>query len=317
MYFFLGKDALRLGAGKHDTLHLSNSTEPFPMARLGTIKPFHTFLGYVSFLTYVGEMEAERHIPRAKFAGTRLNWSTQKRLEIGVSRSWFAGGDGQDNSISNVYWDLYSGFFKQRGGVESYSDYRNQQLVLDFRLKIPEINLVMYGEFGREDHEFNWDGVVERWDHTQAHILGLKQSNLFGDFFWIIERANNVQPAKHDTAATAWYNHHEYRSGWTYKGVCLGHHMGADAIDQFLALGYQSSLFALMLFFDEEIHGVRSRTEEGAEVKQESGLKGFWVISRHLKVEFMGMQQKYQNFGLVPGKNAEALALALKTVYHF
>lgn len=305
-YLFLGKDPLVFGAGKHDTLHLSDSSEAFPMVRLGTISPADTFLGYFSYLTYVGEMESERHVPRAKFAGMRIDWSTSKRLEIGMSRSWFVGGDGQNNSFSHVYWDLYTEFFKPTSGVDTYSDFRNQQLVFDFRFKIPEIKLVLYGEYGREDHEFSWQDAWYKRDRTQANILGMKQIDLLPGFFWIVERANTVQPSQYDDAVTAWYQHYEYRSGWTYKGIGLGHHMGPDSSDEFYAVGYQSDSLSVMAFYDEEMHGVRSREEDRREQKIERGVRGVWEVMEDVEVEFLAMNQRYWNFGFESGVSVES-----------
>ncbi|MDH5561778.1 MAG: capsule assembly Wzi family protein, partial [Deltaproteobacteria bacterium] len=47
-YFFMGKDSLRFGSGKHDSLHLSNSSKPFPMFRFGTLSPGKILSGDLS-----------------------------------------------------------------------------------------------------------------------------------------------------------------------------------------------------------------------------------------------------------------------------
>jgi hypothetical protein len=316
-YVFLGKDPLRFGAGKHDTLHLSDSAAGFPMIRLGTIAPIETRLGRFSLLTYVGETEAERYVPRAKFAGTRINWSARNRLEIGISRSWFAGGDGQNNSISNVFWDLYTEFYKPSEGAKFFTDHRNQQLVIDFRLTIPEIKLVFYGEFGREDHEFNWSHLADKWDRTQAHILGLKQIDIVKGLFWIIEKADTVQPYQYVDGFSSWYNHGEYRNGWTYEGIGLGHHLGADSDDIFVAVGYQSLYYAWMLFQNTERHSVRSQPPDRIETRREVGLKGFWKPSAVLRFEAMALNQRYENFATISGNEVETNVFTITTEYRF
>lgn len=324
-YFFLGKDALQFGAGKHDTLHLTNSAVSFPMLRLGTISPWDTFLGRFSFLTYLGELEQDRYIPGAKFAGLRLNWTTSKRVEFGVSRSWMAGGEGQNNSFSHVFLDLYSELFKPTSGIENYDDFRNQQLVLDFRFKIPELKTVIYGEFGREDHEFDFSGIVDRWYHTQANILGIKQIDLFLDnVFWILERAETVErypfpefmpwfkteddPAP---APAAWYNHHQYQSGWTHQGICLGHHMGADSLDEFFAIGWETSSNSVMVFVDRETHGVLTISEDQQEKKFEFGLKGFWNWQEKWQVNYLLQHQVIENFGLISGNTVRSTVFSI------
>lgn len=166
------------------------------MIRLGTKVPWETFLGDFSFISYLGEMEEDRYIPKAKLSGWRFNWSTEKRFEFGISRAWFVSGEGQRNDFSHVVSDLYGEFFKSRGDEEE-SDFRNQQIVMDFRVKFPEIKLVFYGEWGREDHQYAVD-IFKYWDSTQGYIGGIKQIDLFSPgLFWIIEYADNSQPDRY------------------------------------------------------------------------------------------------------------------------
>ena len=118
-----------------------------------------------------------------------------------------------------------------------------------------------------------------------------------------MEQAETVSPDKYENdAPTAWYNHGEYLNGWTYQGLGLGHHMGTDANDLFVAVGYQSAALALMVFVDEEKHGVRTQRREKQELKFETGFEGFWQLNSRLKFEFLGIQQKIENFGLEAGK---------------
>ncbi|NQU64604.1 MAG: hypothetical protein HQ517_10030 [SAR324 cluster bacterium] len=330
-YMFLGKDSQQFGAGKHDTLHFSNSAAPFPMVRLGTISPYDSFLGNFSLLTFCGELEPNRHIPRAKFASVRVDWSTSKRVEVGLSRSWMAGGEGQENSFSHVFLDLYSDIFKPTSGIEKYDDFRNQQLVFDFRFKFPEIKTVIYGEFGREDHEFDFDGVIKRWYHTQANILGIKQIDLFFDgFFLILERADTVErypfpeympwfktsddPAP---APAAWYNHHQYQSGWTYRGIGLGHHMGADSLDEFFGFGLETSANSIMFFADRETHGVSTVSEVLQEKKREVGVKGFWNWQKNWQLNYLLQKQMFENFGLVADNTVESIVFSTGLKYLF
>lgn len=330
-YLSIGKDSQQFGSGKHDTLHFSNSHEPFPMIRLGTLSPWETWLGNFSFLTYFGELEKDRYVPQARFSGIRLNWSTSKRIEVGISRSWLAGGKDQNNGFSHVFWDLYSEFFKPTSGIERYDDFRNQQLVFDFRIKIPEIKAVIYGEFGREDHEHDIAGIIDRWYHTQANIIGYKQIDLFVDnLFLILERAETVErypfpdfipwfetEGDPQPAPGAWYNHHQYKSGWTYKGIGLGHHLGADSVDEFVAIGWQSENWAFKLSLDREIHGVLTVSPKSREEKLEIGLDGFLMINPDWQINYLFLSQKFENYGQVPGENLRSTVASIGTQVGF
>ncbi|MBF0353599.1 MAG: hypothetical protein HQM11_21420, partial [SAR324 cluster bacterium] len=170
----------------------------------------------------------------------------------------------------------------------------------DFRFKIPEIQHVFYVEFGREDHEHTLNDARIEWDHSQAHLIGIKQ--LFDhDFFFIVERANNVQPR--DQRATRgivyWYTHHEYTNGWTYDGINLGHHMGADSEDSFLGFGQEKSDYSWMFFADTELHGIAGTPKNQQEYKTEVGLTGFYQVSRQWRVDASILMQNFENFGKI------------------
>ena len=319
-YFFVGKDHLKFGAGKHDTLHLSNSIEAMPMIRVGTQKPVDTSWGYWLFLTYIGKTESERTISNAFFSGWRLNWSTEKRIEIGISRSWFVGGEDENNSLSHTFWDLYVEFFKPRRDEnlsESYSDMRNQQIVVDWRVKIPEINLVFYGELGREDHEHNFRDTLSSWDHSKAHILGVKWIDLFiENTYWILEQADTTQPTEFlDRPGGNWYNHHEFKDGWTYKKTILGHHVGTDARDFYSEIGIITENYAFGLFGNYEIQGVRRFVADRQEKKLELGFHGNFHISQEWKINYSVKQKEYVNFGFISGNSLSSQEMLLKINY--
>jgi len=314
-YLFLGKDNQKFGTGKHDSLHFSNSAEPFPMVRLGMISPYSGSWGNLSFLAYYGQMEADREVPNAKFSGMRFDWNSDQYFEVGVSRSWFAGGKEQNNSFSHTYWDLTNELFKPKSGIESRSDFRNQQIVLDFRIKIPVLKTVLYGEWGREDHQFALKDSIIYWDSTHGYILGLKNIDLFfPGFFWLFEKANNVQPSRYGASAP-WYNHSEYKSGWTYKKQTLGHHMGADSQDLFFALGFEGPQFSIMFYQDAEEHGIRTIELNRRELKMETGFKGFWNFMPDFYWDFEFQMQKYKNFGEVTDNTIESTMVIMGIRY--
>ncbi|MGK5090823.1 capsule assembly Wzi family protein [Deltaproteobacteria bacterium TL4] len=316
-YLFLGKDNLRFGTGKHDTLHLSNSAKPFPMIRIGTLEPWDTRLGAFSFLSYLGQMEEDRYIPNAKFSGWRFDWSSN-RIEFGASRSWFVGGDGKNENFSHMVGDLYVELFKNRSGAERDTDNRNQQLVIDLRVKIPEIKLVLYGEFGREDHEHNLKDLRSKWDHSQGHIIGVKQLDLIDDFFWIIESADNTQPSRFiDRPGGDWYTHYEYKSGWTYEGIGLGHHMGANSKDLFVAMGFEHPKRSWMIYGDHERHNLRNTSPDVQEEILEFGIQGTFKTSLHTYTQVQVQHQNFQNFGAIMGKELSSSAFSVKTSYQF
>ena len=88
----------------------------------------------------IGKRQDRSH---SRISGWRLGWSTEKRIELGISCSWIAGLGGDQYRFYTLVGELYdpSRFFKSKPDhddpEEDYSggDYRNQQLVTDGRLK--------------------------------------------------------------------------------------------------------------------------------------------------------------------------------------
>ncbi|MBT4286813.1 MAG: hypothetical protein HOD92_05695, partial [Deltaproteobacteria bacterium] len=133
-------------------------------------------------------------------------------------------------------------------------------------------------------------------------------------FFWLFEKANNVQPSRYGASAP-WYNHSEYKSGWTYKKQTLGHHMGADSQDLFFALGFEGPQFSIMFYQDAEEHGIRTIELNRRELKMETGFKGFWNFMPDFYWDFEFQMQKYKNFGEVTDNTIESTMVIMGIRY--
>jgi len=266
-----GYDSLRFGSGTRGVLHWDSHSSPMPLLRIGTRGPWETSWGYWTFSHQVVQLEQDRHVPYARLSGWRLGWSSERRFEFGLSRSWQVGWvQGEQYRFYQLVGELYdpSRFFKDRpvhdDPDEDYSggDYRNQQLVTIGRLKFPESGTGLYWEWGREDHEHDLHGISKGWEHTQAKVLGWRQQ--YGtrrDWYTILEWADTLQPRNALTrppGVLGWYNHGLYQNGWTYRGVILGHPMGADAEMLAFSLGQLTPALGWQLTLEQQRRGVRS-----------------------------------------------------------
>ena len=266
-----GYDSLRFGNGTRGVLHWDSHSSPMPLLRIGTRGPWETSWGYWTFSHQVVQLEQDRHVPYARLSGWRLGWSSERRFEFGLSRSWQVGWvQGEQYRFYQLVGELYdpSRFFKDRPDHddpdEDYSggDYRNQQLVTIGRLKFPESGTGLYWEWGREDHEHDLHGISKGWEHTQAKVLGWRQQ--YGtrrDWYTILEWADTLQPRNALTrppGVLGWYNHNLYQNGWTYRGVILGHPMGADAEMLAFSLGQLTPALGWQLTLEQQRRGVRS-----------------------------------------------------------
>ena len=266
-----GVDTLRFGSGTRATLHWDIHAPPMPLLRIGTRRPWNTSWGYWSFSHQVGQLGKDRTVPHSRISGWRLGWSTEKRFEFGLSRSWVAGLGGDQYRFYTLVGELYDAgrFFKpfpdHDDSQEDYSggDYRNQQLVMDGRLKFPETGTRIYWEWGREDHEHDVAGIQNRWQHSQAKIVGWHQQ--YGserEWYSTIEWADTLQPESLlHWGWTAWYNH---QLGWTYHDIILGHPMGADSRQASASVGKLSEKISWQLTHEERHSGVRNHKKNPA-----------------------------------------------------
>ena len=81
------------------------------------------------------------------------------------------------------------------------------------------------------------------------------------DWYTILEWADTLQPRNALTrppGVLGWYNHNLYQNGWTYRGVILGHPMGADAEMLAFSLGQLTPALGWQLTLEQQRRGVRS-----------------------------------------------------------
>ena len=79
-----------------------------PLLRIGTRGPWETSWGYWTFSHQVVQLEQDRHVPYARLSGWRLGWSSERRFEFGLSRSWQVGWvQGEQYRFYQLVGELY------------------------------------------------------------------------------------------------------------------------------------------------------------------------------------------------------------------
>lgn len=279
-----GYDTLRFGSGSRATLHWDSHAPPMPMLRIGTKAPWNTSRGHWSFSHQIGQLGKERTVPNSRISGWRLGWSTDRRFEFGFSRGWIVGLEKDQFNFYRMVGELYDPekFFKPRSGPERWQDRRNQQLVTDGRLKFPETGTRIYWEWGREDHEHDFQGISKRWEHSSAKILGWHQQygserNLYTTLEW----ADTLQPVHLlEWGWNAWYNH---QLDWTFEGVILGHPLGADGSQLSFTIGGMSANLDGQLTWEKREHGVRSHEQNPSSEEIEKQTR--WELDARLHTD--------------------------------
>jgi hypothetical protein len=245
----LGKDSQWWGPGYHGSLLLSNNAEPFTMARLTNPRPvllpwLFRHLGPFGFTLFVTRLEEHRAVPEPYLWGMRLDFKPHPYVEVGLQRTALLGGEGYSEDIET--W-VKSVFFVGRNDPGDPSDHRvgaDLKITLPFRYQPIQI----YGEAAAED--IGWHSGT-----LGAYIAGLYLPRLLS-----LERVNlRVEYADTYTdykQNSLWYTHYIYRSGYTYKKRIIGHQMGADSDDIFIALKYLLPSGEAYAWYDRQRHNL-------------------------------------------------------------
>ena len=226
-----GKDSQWWGPGHHGAILLSNNAEPLTMLKLTNPHPVllpwvFRYLGPFRFVFFASRLEEERVVANPYLWGLRLNFKPSPYIEIGLQRTALLGGEGRSENLG-TWWKSFTGKDEGIAGVEA-GDQRaggDIKITLPFRVQ----PLQLYAEAAGEDEA---GGLPSKW----AHLAGIYLPRVF-----TLERLGfraEYANTHISDSPNVWYNHHIYRSGYTYKGRVIGHHMGTDADDLFFELSY-------------------------------------------------------------------------------
>ncbi len=260
----VGRDSMWWGPGYHGSLLLSNNGLPLDLVKLSSATPFQIpwifrYLGYFDLTFFLSQLEKNRDFPHAKLMGMRIDWSPTPPssswpiLELGASRVVLFDGEGKPSYDLGDYWDIFTARDENQPG----SKYNNNQLAsLDATLRFRNIgryfpladSLVLYGEYGGEDVTGESGDVP--FPYKAGYIGGILLQDLF------MLQGLDLR-AEYARTHEVWYSHTIFTSGYTYKGVVLGHHMGGDSDDLYFRLShwFTKSLQA-SLELDQQKHGL-------------------------------------------------------------
>lgn len=214
----VGRESLWWGPGFRGSLLLTDDAPPFDLVRVETSRPWQLkWIGPTSFHIFVTRLEADRlAIPRPYLAGLRLAFRPWSQLEFGLSRTAMFGGGGRPVTV-DLIWDV----IRARGENDTRNP-GNQIGGVDATLRIPwrRQPVALYLEWAGEDEA---GGLPSH----PAMVAGVYLPKIGGSPRWALrgEWADNALAQ----VPSIWYRHAVYQSGYTYKGVVIGHPMGTDA----------------------------------------------------------------------------------------
>lgn len=179
---------------------------------------------------------------------------------------------------------------------EERDDDTNQMASVYLRWLLPESDLEVYGEYYRDDHNWDLRDFLMEPDNQRAYTLGMQKLVDSGigpvDFFRVNAEINNLVPSRVDEVRPQlyFYTHDPIRQGHTNRGQVLGAAIGPGSgsqylsVDAFLPRG-QAGLFLQRVehndffhyeYYDQPHTGIQYKDIWRNWIALNVGLRGRW-----------------------------------------
>jgi hypothetical protein len=295
-----------------------NNAAGFPHLFVGSARPFRIWrLGSAHGRMFWGRTSQSKYSPLADTSATRLASGIvavfQPRFlpgfEIGGARFFHVLQDRfrlDGGELLRPLGALLKISRARQLGTPTGDEFAENQLgSIFFRLMLPSDAFELYGEYGREDH--NWD-LREFWlmpDHDAAYLMGARKAwRRRSDILSVRAEILNSRVSHLALASSQvpWYVHATVRQGHTNRGQPIGSAAGQGggasvlAFDRYtregrvtlswerLQLGESRMLRAPNLFGNDVAHvWSASRLRFGRRLDVEGGLSAIYEINRHLR----------------------------------
>jgi hypothetical protein len=220
---------------------LGNNAGGFPHVFVGSSRPWNLFIGRLHTRLMYGRLDQTGYTNIPSDSVTRLAASAiavftprgVPGLELGAARFfhvvWLEDGLGW-RELRKPFEGILKATLPRGPAADPGTSTDNQLASLFLRWVLPRVGFEAYGEYGREDH--NWDSrdAIMEPDHSAAFGVGLRKA-------W--ERGNNriiavrAEAFDYHLPVLAVYRthlgtyHHNYlRQGHTHRGQLLGTGIG-------------------------------------------------------------------------------------------
>lgn len=225
------------GPGHQGSLILSSNARPVPgitLQRNFSEPPSHRWLRWIgpwNFVTFMGQLEHDRHIPDALLFGMRFNFRPTDRLELGLSRTAQWCGDTRPCDLE-AFADLLVGKDNRGSSVTFENEPGNQLAGVDWKWTLVP-GWSWYGQVIGEDEA---GGFPSRHIALSGLTRRVYSERWHSNIAWRLEYADTtVEFYKDQPRFDSAYEHSIYRDGYRYRGRPIGHTFDNDA--RVLALG--------------------------------------------------------------------------------
>lgn len=304
----LGRESQWWGPGQNGALLLSNNAEPLALALITNPEPVRLpwvleSLGPVRFTFFATKLEKDRtDIPEPYLWGMRFDLKPSENIEIGLQRTALLGGRGRENGLGAWGRSFIASDAHDPG--EAGDQRAGYDITLTLPYSVQPVQL--YTEGAAEDSVH----LPNQW----AYLYGLYLPRLLGAerLELRVEWAETYD--RHETST--WYLHHVYTSGYTYKDMIIGHHMGTNARDTFAELTCRvpERNARVSLFLEVMEHNISNPVREK---DMSAGLRVVAALSGRMELEAACAQGRIRNPGNERAETMEATEIGGSLRYRF
>ncbi|HET7321129.1 MAG TPA: capsule assembly Wzi family protein [Longimicrobiaceae bacterium] len=215
-------------------LILGTNAPGFPHAFLGTAHPLDLWVGHLYGRMVWGRLDQSDYSPmtgvdsRRFMAGFAASFTPRgvPGLELGVTRFFHMGWGEEGPDADDFLKPLQTLFKGGIGGRGDNSDAANQLISVFGRWVFPHSGFEAYGEFAREDHNWDLRDFILEPDHDSAYLIGLRKAWLRGPDRMVAFRAElangEISHLFRVREQAPFYRHSKLRQGHTQLGQILG-----------------------------------------------------------------------------------------------
>lgn len=309
----LSSEPLWWGPGVQYALTMSNNAAGVPHAFLGTREPLELpwNIGHLQFRWIWGwpkNSDYFTHLPLHFFYKKRFmnglnivySPSFLPNFHVGTSRviHQYIPDDGLNGTDYLAIFQPFPNPDEQvLDGFRDASHYQDKNALSSvfFRWVLPESNAELYGEFYKEDHNWNFRDFLMEPQHGRAYTLGAQkiiQSNWI-DFVKINAEINSLIPSLIDDVRpqTYPYTHKRIKQGHTNRGQVLGAAIGPGSSSQYVGAEGYFSKGMVGLFVQRMVDNDHYHFEWNQRWYRQNGFKDLF---RHQVKLNVGFNAKYR-----------------------
>jgi hypothetical protein len=237
---------------------LGNNAAGFPHLFVGTGMPWNLLIGHLQARLVYGKLSQTEYASVGTGATHRfmsgLILTFQPRpfpgLELGASRFFHSTWPDSGGPTWSDFRIPIEGLFKSSlSNAKSGDDATNQLASIYARWVLPHSGFELYGEFGREDHNWDFRDFVLEPDHSAAHMFGFRKAWMSGPQHVLALRAEMLDMRFNTLTRTrgigaGYYVNATLPQGHTERGQLLGADITAGsgagavvAVDRYDATG--------------------------------------------------------------------------------